>query len=171
MKTVTLLRKQLNLAHDWFEGTMADVTQEQADIQPAGTAHSIASRYAHLVVGEDILINSVVRGGAPMYAGEYAGKTGISEPRLDSPLEWARSVRVDMDSARRYAQAVYANSDAYLSTLQEADLERTVDLSEMNMGQWTLDAFLLGLVIGHVRDIMGEVSALKGTQGLQGYPF
>lgn len=117
------------------------------------------------------MVNSLIRGGAPMYAGDYAGKTGISEPRFDSPLEWARSVRVDLGAARRYAQAVYANTADYLNTLNDDDLERIVDLSEQNMGQWTLGAFLISFVLGHMRDVMGEISALKGTQGLQGYPF
>lgn len=171
MDTVSLLREQIKMAHDWFEATMTGVSQEHADDQPQGTAHSIGSRYAHAVTAEDVMVNSLIRGGAPMYAGDYAGKTGISEPRFDSPLEWARSVRVDLGAARRYAQAVYANTADYLNTLNDDDLERIVDLSEQNMGQWTLGAFLISFVLGHMRDVMGEISALKGTQGLQGYPF
>ena len=49
MSTSSLIREQLKNAHDWFEGTVEGVTQEQADWQPPGTAHSIGSGYAHAV--------------------------------------------------------------------------------------------------------------------------
>jgi hypothetical protein len=171
MSTTSLIREQLKNAHQWFEGTMAGVTQEQAQWQPPGTAHPIGSRYAHAVVAEDVMVNALVKGEAPLYATTWAGNTGISDPQFNSTLEWARSVQVDLDDARRYAQAVYDNSDAYLATLKDEGLARVVDLSQQGLGEWPLDAFLLTFVLGHIRDIMGEVSALKGMQGLQGYPF
>ncbi|HEX6385063.1 MAG TPA: hypothetical protein VF177_10365 [Anaerolineae bacterium] len=49
--------------------------------------------------------------------------------------------------------------------------DRIIDPSEQGMGEWPLGAFLLTFVLGHIRDIMGEISAIKGVQGLQGYPF
>lgn len=171
MNTIPLIREQLKTAHEWFEGTMADVTQEQADWQPPGTAHPIGSRYAHAVVAEDVMVNALIQGGAPLYATTWASKAGISDPQFSSTLEWARSVQVDLDAARRYAQAVYESTDAYLATLKDEELDRIIDLSEQGMGEWPLGAFLLTFVLGHIRDIMGEVSALKGFQGLQGYPF
>jgi hypothetical protein len=171
MSTTSLIREQLNNAHQWFEGTMSGVNQEQAQWQPPGTAHPIGSRYAHAVVAEDVMVNALIKGEAPLYATTWAGNTGISDPQFNATLEWARSVQVDLDSARRYAQAVYDNSDAYLATVKDEDLARVVDLSSQGMGEWPLDAFLLTFVLGHIRDIMGEVSALKGMQGLQGYPF
>jgi hypothetical protein len=70
-----------------------------------------------------------------------------------------------------YAQAVYVATDEYLAGLEESDLERIIDLTEQNYGKWTLAAYILNFVLAHVRDIMGEISALKGVYGLQGYPF
>ncbi len=171
MDTTSLIRGQLKTAHDWFEGTIEGVSQEQAAVQPQGTAHSIGSRYAHAVVAEDVMVNAMLKRRAPLYGDAYRDKTGISEPRMDASLEWARNVQVDLDAARRYAQAVYANSDEYLATLTDDDLNRTIDMSAQNMGEWPLGAFLITFVIGHIRDVMGEISALKGTQGLKGYPF
>lgn len=171
MNTIPLIREQLKIAHQWFEGTMAGVTQEQAHWQPPGMAHPIGSRYAHAVVAEDVMVNVLIQGGAPLYATTWAGKSGISDPQFYSTLEWARSVQVDLDTARRYAQAVYESTDAYLATLKDEELDRVIDMSEQGMGEWSLGAFLITFVLGHFRDIMGEVSALKGVQGLQGYPF
>ncbi len=78
---------------------------------------------------------------------------------------------MDLDALNAYAQAVYASTDEYLATLSENELDRTIDLTEQNLGTWSLGAFLLTFVFGHVRDIMGEISALKGLRDLQGYPF
>lgn len=173
MNAITLIREQIKNAHDWFGGTMAGVSDEVAHWQPGGKAHPIGSRYAHLVVAEDMLVNGLVQGGAPLFATAWAGKTGLEDPQASffTTLEWAQGVKVDLEALDKYAQAVYANTDEYLATLSEADLERTIDLTEQNMGTWPLGAFLISFVLGHVHAIMGEISALKGVRGLQGYPF
>ena len=119
------------------------------------------------------MVNGLLKKRAPLFASTWAGKTGLDDPQaaFTTTLEWANSVKVDLDAARQYAQAVYANTDAYLATLKLEDLDRSIDLTAQGMGVWTLGAFLLTFLFGHIRDIMGEVSALKGLKGLQGYPF
>ena len=64
MNTVTLIREELKHAHEAFDGTMDGVTDEVAHRQPGGTAHPIGSRYAHMVVSEDMMINGLLKGGA-----------------------------------------------------------------------------------------------------------
>ena len=173
MSTIELIREQIRVAHDWFEGTMADVTPEMAAWTPGGQAHPIGSRYAHMVVSEDMLIHVILQAAAPVYAGAYAGKTGLKEPEkaFHVSLEWARQVEVDLEAMREYARAVYAATEAHLSSLSDEDLDRTIDLSDYGMGEWRLGAFLMSFIFAHIHDIMGEVSALKGVQGAQGYPF
>ncbi len=171
MNTAALIRDQVKIAHDWFEGTMDGVTNEVAHWQPGGRAHPIGSLYAHVVVFEDSMINNVLQGEEPLHATAFAGKTGMEDPQTaySMTLEWAQNVRVEMGAMREYAQAVYAKTDAYLESLTEEDLERDIDLGAY--GTWKLASLLLAFVFGHTRDIMGEVSALKGVKGLQGYPF
>lgn len=173
MNTVTLIRDETKTAHDWFQGTLAGVTQEVADWQPGGQAHPIGSRYAHIVVSEDFMINSVLKGSEPLFATSWAGKTGMEDPQsaVSTTLEWAQNVKIDLAALNEYAQAVYVATDEYLAGLEESDLERIIDLTEQNYGKWTLAAYILNFVLAHVRDIMGEISALKGVYGLQGYPF
>ena len=79
-----------------------------------------------------------------------------------------RDVRLDLPAARAYAQAVYAATDAYLAGLTAEDLDRDVDLFGMSQ---SLGAALGNFVIGHCHDMMGEISCLKGLQGVRGYPF
>ncbi len=99
MNAISLIREQMKTAHEWFEATMADVTPEQAHWLPPGTAHPIGSRYAHTIVSEDMMVNGLLKGNAPMFATAWAGKTGISgdpQAAFQSTQEWARSVQVDL---------------------------------------------------------------------------
>ena len=177
MDAVTLLREQLSAAHQFLEGTMADVTAEQAHWTPPGVATPLGASYAHLVASEDMIVNGMLKQAPPLAAGSWAGKTGLSEPMpmLGPEWEqygaWARRVRVDLPTLRAYAQAVYANTDAYVAALAPEDLDRQLDLSNLDIGLVNLAWVLSNFVVGHVHDIMGEISCLKGLQGAKGYPF
>lgn len=177
MDSITLLRQQLQTAHQFMEGTMADVTPEQAQWRPPGVANPLGASYAHMVSSEDMLVHGMLQQAAPLFAGAWAGKTGLDEPMPTPGPEWeqygpwARRVQVDVGATRAYAQAVYAASDDYLAGLTPADLDRTMDLRGLGMGQVDLGWVLSNLVVGHVHDLMGEISCLKGLQGARGYPF
>ncbi len=170
MDMIALIREQMKTAHEWLEGTMADMTSEAAHFRPGGNAHPIGSRYAHAVVAEDMLINGILQGTAPLHASHA---TGLDEPQAAffTTQEWAQSVQVDLDGLRAYAQQVYASTDAYLAGLKPDNLDDEVDLSEYGYGKWSLGGFLLSFIFAHIHDIMGEISAIKGVQGLKGYPF
>ena len=165
-------------AHYSMEGTMADVTPGMAHWQPGGRANPIGASYAHVIIGEDLVITGMLRQAAPLFATTWAGQTGLSEPMpgrigptwADYPA-WTRRVRIDLPALRAYAQAVYQNTDVYLTTLTPDDLNRPLDLSALGVGQVDLAWALTNLVMGHVHDLMGEISCLKGLQGARGYPF
>lgn len=168
---VSLLRAQYGMVHSWLDGTMQGVTPEVAHSHPPGKAHPIAAHYFHIAVGEDYYILALTRGGSPLMASTYAGKTGASElPPLGEWSAWGRTVRVDLDAARSYAEAVRSALDAYLAGLTDADLGREMDLSAMGLGTQTV-GFVLNLILINTAAHTGEISALKGVQGLQGYPF
>jgi hypothetical protein len=173
MDAPTLLRKQITAAHGWLEGTMADVTADQADWQPPGKANPLGASYAHAILSEDMIVNGMLRGATPLYAGEWADKTGQSElhPTEDWShyADWTRTVRLDLEAARAYAQAVYAATDDYLAGLTADDLDRQADL--FGTGPTPLGELLGNFVAGHCQQMMGEISCLKGLQGAKGYPF
>jgi hypothetical protein len=85
--------------------------------------------------------------------------------------KWLRSVTVEVAALSAYADAVYAASEAYVAGLDEAALKKEVDMSSFGMGWRPTHAIVGGMIIGHINSIMGEVSVLKGIQGLKGYPF
>lgn len=175
MDTVSLLKASIEGADQILEGTMADVTQEQADWAPPGKAHPLGANYAHTILSEDMIVNGMLKGAAPLAMTAFAGKAGISElpPMPDQGPwdEWARRVTVDLSAARQYAQAVYANTTDYLNSLGASDLERSLDLSNFELGQQSVAWVLSNIVISHANTHCGEASCLKGLQGAKGYPF
>ena len=168
---VALLRAQYKGAHDVLEGTMADVTPDVLAWSPPGLANSVGGNYAHTVTGEDAVLR-MARGETPLMAGEWAGKIGLSEPPpMGAEMhDWDKQVQIDLDALRAYAQAVYADTDAYIGSLSDADLDQDLDLSAMGFGTQKL-GWLLGIMLSNIQWHTGEISAIKGVQGRKGYPF
>jgi hypothetical protein len=171
LDAIEVHREGLRWAAELLEMVMADVTPEQLDWRPPGIANPLGAIYAHAIAELDAFVNVIMKGREPMFAGEWQGRTGISEPRWILELEWARSVRVDLPAARRYAQAVYENAQTYLVSLTPEDLEREIDLSANGLGVQTVSWCLNTLVTSHLNNMIGEISTLKGLQGARGYPF
>jgi hypothetical protein len=175
MDALPLLREQLTAAHDFLETTLGDPTPEQLHFCPPGHALPIGAAYAHVIFSEDMLIQGLLKHTAPLFAAS-SEPTGASEPMPGFGPEWAgyeewtRRVRFDLPQLRRYAQRVYAASDAYLASLKESDLQTPFDLSNFDLGQQNLAWFIARIVISHVDNLTGEISAVKGVQGLKGYP-
>lgn len=162
---VTNLRAQLTFAHDWLEGTLTGVDDTLAnDVPPGGKVASIGAMYGHVVTAEDYFVNVLLRGGTPLM---QSISTGISEPPpLGEWGEWGRGVQTDIAALHAYARQVYDSVDTYLSTLTDADL---TTISKTPVGDMPLGAFI-GLWILNAHCHAGEISALKGLKGLQGYP-
>ena len=172
MNTLELLRINLHGAHDQFANTVADVTQDMADWVPPGLAHPIGERYAHAVGAEDWLVNSISRGGAPWFATTWAGKTGFGKLTLAGiTSEEARVFRADLNALNEYASAVFAASEEFLNSADAAEMERIYDMSAVGYGVLPAPIWWSAFIIDHLHDVMGEISALKGSQGFKGYPF
>lgn len=169
---------QMKSAHWLLEETISDVSDEMGRFAPPGKALPIGAAYVHYVTGEDWTVHSLFQGVAPLMAGPWAGRTGVSEPLPEPGDDWAgrfaawsRRVRVDLAAFRAYAKAVYEATDVYLASLADAELSREVDLSAMGMGKQTVGFVLNNAMLGHAFCHCGEISALKGVQGKKGYPF
>ena len=172
-----LLRQQVGIAHDILDATMADVTSEQADWAPPGIANPLGATYAHVVVSEDFVINGMFRRQAPLNATTWADRTGLSElmPAPASPAwseypAWTRRVRVDLDSLREYARSVYVETDSYLASLSDADLEQPLDLSQIGLGPQTVASTLTLLLLNHIGTETGELLASKACRAHAGIP-
>jgi DinB superfamily len=171
--TIEFLREQLRQAREFLHGTLGDLTEDDAHAPTPGRLNSIAATYGHLVTGEDGFVNGLCRGAMPLFASEWAGRTGLSEmppPGFDWTA-WGRGVRVDVKALDRYAAAVARSTDEFIASLSPDDLDRMIDLSTFGFGQRPLGWVLGAGVLGHVLSHWGEVSALKGMQGRKGFPL
>lgn len=175
--SASLLRAQFKSAHEVLEGTIEGLTSAQAHWTPPGVANPLGATYVHVLVSEDGVIGGMLKGGVPLLATTWAGKVGVSElPPMPGPEaeglppwdEWARRVQVDLPAVRAYAQAVYTATDDYLAFLNDESLNQPLDLGPS--GQYTLGSFL-NVILSNVTWHTGEISCLKGLQGLRGYPF
>ncbi len=172
MDSISLLVKQIELAHLFLEGTMADVTPEQAHWQPGGRAAPVGANYAHIVTVEDRYI-SAAKGQRPVAETSYQGKTGASEPQPRSIGwdDWAKRVKMDLPALRAYGQAVYRDTDEFVKSLLPDDLNREIDLEAVRSGKQSLAWILTVICITHASMHHGEISCVKGLQGAKGYPI
>lgn len=170
MDSVTLLKSAFDGAHDWYQGTVAGLTADQANALPAGRAHPIGSQMAHVLHSEDAMVG-MLTGQAPLWERDgHGARLGL--PMLFSQTaEGSRAFRVDPADLADYTAAVFAQTNDYVASLTPADLERPIDLSSWGIGVMPLGAVLTRMLLGNTFAHTGEIAALKGTQGLQGYPF
>lgn len=170
-----LLADQLKNAHESLIATLDGVTNEVANWQPQGKANAIGATWAHLAVSDDMFIGDILSGTGSLVSKEWKDKTGLSQPHPTSDWstypDWLKNVRVDVEALMDYTKAVFAASEAYVASLSLEQLEETKDMTSMGSSVMTVASVLDNMVIGHCHDITGEISALKGVQGLKGYPW
>ena len=172
-----LMRRIVRDARQVLEGTMADVTQQQADFIPPGIANPLGATYAHVVCSEDMIVQGMFRQTAPLSASTWAERTGLSEPMPMPGPQWAdygpwtRRVKIDLAQLRVYARAVAEETDGWIAGLSDTDLDRPLDLSGVGLGQHTLASAIALLLAHHLGTETGEIAVLKGIQGARGYPM
>jgi len=171
MNTVELLQFSLKNAIDILDGVTSDLTQEQADWQPPGTAISIGTLYWHMMSGTDHVVHGWGLDQPPLSqsAGWEEKVVRSTEPAEEGDhAATLREVCIDLPAMHDYARAVSDAAQSWLGSLTAQDLERELEtpLGELNVGQM-LETF----VVWHISAHAGEISALKGCQGARGYPF
>lgn len=166
-----LLREMMRTAHAVLEGTMEGVTSQVAQWSPPGTALPVGATYAHVLLGEVGLLHKVIKGIDPPQ-GDWSA-IGLSEPLPTAPDDegaWARRVQVDIAKLRAFARMVYQATDDYIANASDPELDRPV-AQDWPMGPMSVAAFIANILALHVANHTGEISTLKGEQGLKGYPF
>jgi hypothetical protein len=158
MNTVELIHYSMGIAFDILGQVTADLTQEQADWRPPGTANTISAVYCHTVTYVDHFVRNYCLEGKPL------------PESIDSApaVLWMQDVEADLSELHQFASDVRSYAQDWLSSLTPADLERRrhTTLGELSVGQM-LELYL----IWHMNAHCGEISALKGCQGLKGYPW
>ena len=173
MNTVELLQYSLGSAFEILGQVTADLTQEQADWQPPGVANPIGAMYWHTISGADDVAYRWAQGQEPLRLREgwddRVLTVSVPEPEHGGDyLAYMRTIRVDLPALHEYAKAVALALQAWLGSLAPEDLERTIELP---FGEYTVAQMIDLFIVWHINAHCGEISALKGCQGAQGYPF
>ena len=176
LSALQLLKDELKNARETFDGTAADLKEEDLHKNSGGLAFPLGATYAHLIFSEDAIVHGMLQGKAPLSGTTWKNKTGASLPfpPMDASWkntnrEWSNNVQIDLPKMREYARAVFADTDAYLNGLKDADLEKEVDLG--SWGKKTVAEMIYSFIIAHTNQLAGELAALKGVHGSKGYPF
>ena len=176
LTALQLLKDELKSARENFERTVADVTEKNLYKIPGGKALPLGAIYAHSIFSEDVIVQGMIQKKGALSDTTWKGKTGASAPL--PPMDeqwainhemWANSVNIDLKQFREYAKAVYAATDDYMNSLHDEDVEKIIDLG--SWGKQSLAQVIANILIGHTHSLTGEISVLKGLQGLKGYPF
>ena len=169
MDAKTMLREQMQALHGTLEAAIGDCSADALTRKlPGSTINSIGAIYAHTIFGEDGLLNGLVRGTKPVYfEGGWAPKIGVDMPQGAMEPDW--TVKLDLGLFRQYAAAVYEATDQYLATVNDADFARLVDPGFAP--PMPVESFVANVLAWHVATHQGEISALKGVQGVNGLVF
>jgi len=173
MDGVGVLRSAFGGAHMWYRGTVADLSAAQANTVPRGVVHPIGELMAHILHCEDFMVNRAIQGTPPLWErdGWEAKLGGEMVVDLPEPVK-GRSYQCDPKVMSEYAQAVFANTDAFLGSLKDSDLERELELVQFGFpSNMSLGTFLTTMLLGNTYAHTGEISSLKGFLGKKGYPF
>lgn len=154
-------------AQNWYSGTVADVTPEMAKEVPPGVVHPIGELAAHILHGQDGFVSMLTGKKSIWERDGYDTKLGIPFVFLQDHAV-ARALQTTPADLAEYATKVFAETQAYIATLTDADLDREIDVFGNKM---PVGAALGGPAIGNIFAHVGEISALKGLHGAKGYPF
>ncbi len=145
---------------------MEDLTPEVAHFEAGGKTNNIAQLLVHVTLGADRGINSVIKGGPMILESEdWYAKTGIPEGR---GAFWQKGWTLDLGAFTEYREKVKGSVTDYVASMDVADLDREV---EWFTGPRPVSNILQIVLMHHILGHAGEMSALKGVQGLKGLPL
>jgi hypothetical protein len=198
MNAVDLIHYALDLAFEHLELQVKDLTQEQVDWLPPGIANPIGALYWHTIAYCDQLVHEwcmepfvdlaieewfeakrakreLGMGQAPLrHSAGWQEKVVLALPpeNPEDPYWDVRTVReglrVDLPALHDYAHATAQTLQDWVASLTLVDLERMIPTP---FGDYNQGKFLEYFIIWHINVHCGEISALKGCQGLKGYPW
>lgn len=169
MDVKTTLQQQMQSLHSTMDAAICDCSADVlARKMPSSTINCIGAVYAHTIFSEDGLVNGLIRGTTPVYIADgWASKVGLEMPQGGMEPDW--NVTLPLDVFRQYAAAVARTTGEYLSSVSDAELDRVVDPGFAP--PMPVRVMFANVLAWHLATHQGEISALKGVQGVDGLVF
>ena len=165
--TVGYIKDMLSFIQGGFRDARDGQTSEQLHYVPDGESHSVAWVLWHAARIEDLLVNGAWQGKREIWReGEWAAKTGLPERGFGTgqSTEEAAAVRItDLDAMWEYQDAVNANTQAFLDSLSDDDLDREIKLGDRDE---TLGESITLHLCTHLNGHRGEINLIRGMHGL-----
>ena len=169
MQTKEFISKQIGLQRWIADSVLQDLTEEQLNWSPPGTANSIATILLHVTGTDDRFVNMRALGRATIWeSGNWSERVGLPQPPGQAGYwDEANAKTFELAALKDYVEAVRGVIDEYVATLTDEELSRPVQ----GIGGEQPMAAVIGLIIVHAAGHYGEIAALKGAQGAKGLPF
>jgi uncharacterized damage-inducible protein DinB len=162
MDTIEFIRQMVAAVRRQTDEAMKDLTVEQFNWTPPGSANPISAIFVHFLNSEDAFVQTLMQGKPKLWdEGGWAEKTGVRvPPGYSGGWEEVKNMTLALEPMLAYQQVVRAATDSYLDKLAPDELERMV---ESRRGERSV-ATLFIHVINHALIHSGEIGALKGIQ-------
>jgi hypothetical protein len=164
MNATGYARSQFESAFGNIDLCMQGLDDSTYNWQPSGTCNPISKLHVHILSSLDYFTSSVLQGDRSKWP-QVAEQVGLPV----NPQEmWQADVQVPMAPLVEYGKDVRARVLAYIDSLSDAELDREQDTKILGVKSvgWVLQ--FCGM---HASSHAGEISAVKGMQGLKGLPF
>jgi len=165
MELLEHLRMSVKAVNDMVETAMRDLTDEVVNYHAGGTANTIAQLLAHVVTSQDLLINNRFANGTILHEG-WADKTGIP---IDRTQIWQHGWQLDLAGFDAYRKEVATSAEAAFAAMEPEDLDRMIPWGRVP--DRPVPLITQAVFVNHAMGHCGEISALKGIQGLKGLPI
>ena len=169
MDTIEFIRHLVSAVHSHLDDPMKDMTVEQFNWVPAGTANPVSATFLHCLNSEDFFVQTIMQGKPRLWEAEGWGeKTGVmNTPGYGGNWEEFKHMTLALEPLLSYQLMVRAATCAYLDKLAPDELERKVKFAS---GEHTIADMFIHLA-SHTLCHAGEIAALKGLQGTKGLPY
>jgi hypothetical protein len=169
MDTVAFIRQLIDSVRRQTDDSMKDMTVEQFNWTPPGTASPISAIFIHLLNGDDYFFQTIIQGKPKLWEeGGWDEKTGVQDtPDFGGNWEAFKHMTLALEPVLAYQRVVFAATDSYLDTLTPDELERKVKFAG---GEHSVAAMIIHTTC-HSLCHAGEIAALKGIQGVKGLPY
>jgi len=173
MKTIEYFRGVMKEAHKGLGAAVKDLTDAQLHFRPLEAGHSIAFTLWHYVRTEDIMIHVFLQNKKPVWNTEgWDQKLGMDAKSQGTGMtaEQAAAIRIkNLGEFLKYAERVFLASEGFLEGVPEESLDEVKEFPVI--GKRSVRQIIGGMVLQHGANHMGEISYIKGLQGLKGSPI
>lgn len=173
MSFLDFLQGSLQDLHRGYRQALEGITLDRFHHRPGGRANHMAFTYWHYVRTQDNLIRFVLQRRPTLWIeGGWHERFGLDAKHQGTGYtpEQAEAVRIpSLDAWREYMEGVFQETESFLRTVREEDLDRQVTVKPL--GELTLRQILGGVILTHGWGHLGEVWCIRGLLGLPGSPI